>query len=75
METNIRANAHVGNLNLRNDKNIRFTISPELVPMTRPSKGVVPIDVSTERPPQIAAAERPSQMKRDDVDPLLGIEL
>ncbi len=33
--------------------------SPERVPITRPSSGVMPIDVSTEDPALIAAAEQP----------------
>ena len=33
--------------------------SPDLVPMTRPSSGVIPIEVSTELPALIAAAEQP----------------
>ena len=33
--------------------------SPLRVPITRPSSGVKPIEVSTERPPRIAAAEQP----------------
>ena len=33
--------------------------SPARVPMTRPSSGVSPIEVSTGRPPRIAAAEAP----------------
>ena len=42
---------------------MRFTIagsrSPQRVPITRPSNGVIPIDVSTELPPRMAAAEQP----------------
>ena len=33
--------------------------SPERVPITRPSMGVSPIDVSTGRPPTIADADAP----------------
>src|SRR5216110_3061339 len=42
---------------------IRLTIagsmSPDRVPITKPSSGVIPIDVSMELPPRIAAAEHP----------------
>ena len=33
--------------------------SPLRLPITRPSSGVKPIEVSTERPPRIAATEQP----------------
>ena len=35
------------------------SMSPERVPITRPSSGVSPIDVSTERPPSIAVTDAP----------------
>ena len=35
------------------------SMSPDRVPITRPSSGVSPIDVSTERPPSIAVTEAP----------------
>ena len=35
------------------------SMSPERVPITRPSIGVKPIDVSTGRPPTIADADAP----------------
>ena len=35
------------------------SMSPERVPMTSPSSGVSPIDVSTERPPSIAVTDAP----------------
>ena len=33
--------------------------SPERVPMTRPSSGVIPMEVSTETPPSTALTEQP----------------
>ena len=38
---------------------IAGSMSPDRVPITRPSSGVSPIEVSTELPPLIAAAEQP----------------
>ena len=40
-------------------KSTAGSMSPERVPMTSPSSGVRPIDVSTERPPSIAVTEAP----------------
>src|SRR5579872_6543703 len=47
--------------------------SPDRVPMTSPSSGVIPIEVSMETPALMAAAEQPfPQMKGDDVCLLAG---
>ncbi len=35
------------------------SMSPDRVPMTKPSIGVIPIEVSTGRPPTIADADAP----------------
>jgi hypothetical protein len=35
------------------------SMSPERVPITRPSSGVMPIEVSTELPARMAATEQP----------------
>jgi len=35
------------------------SMSPQRVPMTSPSRGVKPIEVSTDRPPRTAATEQP----------------
>ncbi|GAB7303128.1 hypothetical protein MAFF212519_09830 [Clavibacter michiganensis] len=43
-------------------KSTAGSMSPERVPITRPSSGVMPIDVSIERPPSTAHAEAPLPM-------------
>ena len=35
------------------------SIEPDRVPIIRPSSGVIPIDVATERPPSTAVTEQP----------------
>ena len=42
------------------------SIEPERVPIIRPSSGVMPIDVSTDRPRSTAVTEQPPAEVRDD---------